>query len=224
MFRSLADIVYAADDFDAVYEAVVAATPRLVGGCDHASLMVRKGSGFETVTASDEVARQVDQLERALGEGPCLDAIVDESAYIESDLTSGSPWPAFSARVLAETPVRGAAGFRLVVNGEKNGALNLFSNTSGALDEQSVNEGAVLSSFVSIAMVAAHERKDALTLREGLQSNREIGKAVGLLMAFHHIDDTKAFEMLRKASQDMNMKLTEVARQVVEHHNHRDEA
>ncbi len=65
---------------------------------------------------------------------------------------------------------------------------------------------------------AYHERLTAKTLRDGLQSNREIGKAVGLLMAFHQISDDAAFDMLRKASQDMNIKLAEVARQVVEHH------
>ena len=42
---------------------------------------------------------------------------------------------------------------------------------------------------------------------------------MGLMMAFHKITDDEAFEMLRKASQDMNIKLSEVARQVVEHHN-----
>jgi AmiR/NasT family two-component response regulator len=38
-------------------------------------------------------------------------------------------------------------------------------------------------------------------------------------MAFHKITDDEAFSMLRKASQDMNIKLAEVARQVVDHHN-----
>lgn len=221
MFRSLADIVYASGDFEAIHEAVVIAAPRLVSGCDHASLMLKKGGRFETVTATDDVARQIDALERELGEGPCVDAIVDDTAYIEPDLTKGSRWPLLAERVLAETPVRGVAGFRLLVQGAKAGALNLFSDTPGALGEESVNEGAVLSSFLSIALLAAHEHQDAETLRQGLESNREIGKAVGLLMAFHKIGDDAAFDMLRKASQDMNMKLTEVARQVVEHHKNR---
>ncbi len=77
----------------------------------------------------------------------------------------------------------------------------------------------MLASFVTVALLAAHERKAAGTLRAGLASNREIGKAVGLMMAFHKITDDEAFAMLRKASQDMNIKLAEVARQVVAHHN-----
>ena len=79
----------------------------------------------------------------------------------------------------------------------------------------------MLASFISVALVASDERRSARTLRAGLESNREIGKAMGLMMAFHKVSDQEAFTMLRSASQDMNMKLSEVARQVVEHHNQR---
>jgi hypothetical protein len=220
VFQSLATLVYASDDFSAVHQAVVDAAPRLVEGCDHASLMLRNTDGrFLTVAASDEVAELIDTYERELGEGPCLDAIVDDAVYHDADLLDGSPWPRLSARVLDTTPVRGMAGFRLLVGDQKTGALNLFCDRPGGLDAASVDQGIVLASFVTVALLAAQERQAANTLRAGLTSNREIGKAVGLLMAFHKISDDEAFSMLRKASQDMNIKLAEVARQVVNHHN-----
>jgi AmiR/NasT family two-component response regulator len=109
-----------------------------------------------------------------------------------------------------------------VVASKKKGALNLFSDDPGGLTEASISEAAMLTAFVSVALVAAHESRSARTLREGLESNREIGKAVGLLMAFHQIRDDEAFELLRKASQDMNLKLAEVSREVVAHHNSRE--
>jgi GAF domain-containing protein len=219
VFRSLAQIVYASNDFDEVYDAVVNAAPHLVDGCDHASLMLRSNDRFVTVAASDDVARTVDTFERALGEGPCLDAIVDASVYHDADLTNGSPWPRLTERVLARTPVRSMAGFRLLAGDQKSGALNLFSDTPGGLDSAAVDQGIVLASFVTVALLAASERRTAETLRNGLISNREIGKAIGLMMAFHKISDEEAFGMLRTASQEMNIKLAEVARQVVEHHN-----
>ena len=219
VFASLAQIVYASDNFAEVYDAVVGAAPQLVEGCDHASLMLRDEGAFNTVAASDDVARAIDVFERELGEGPCLDAIVDDSVYHDADLTDGSPWPRLTERVLAETPVRGMAGFRLRVGDEKIGALNLFSDRAGGLTDAAVDQGIVLASFITVAMAASAQRHAAETLRAGLRSNREIGKAVGLMMAFHKISDDQAFEMLRKASQDMNIKLAEVARQVVEHHN-----
>jgi len=207
------------DSFDEVYDAVVRAAPRLVNGCDHASLMLRGNDTFLTVASSGEVARTIDGYERELGEGPCLDAIVDNSVYHDADLTDGSPWPRLTERVLATTPVRSMAGFRLLVGDQKSGALNLFSESPGGLDNASVDQGIVLASFVTVALLAAHERRTAETLRAGLASNREIGKAIGLMMAFHKISDEEAFAMLRSASQDMNIKLAEVARQVVDHHN-----
>lgn len=219
VFHSLAQIVYASNDFDEVYGAVVNAAPHLVDGCDHASLMLRNNDRFVTVAASDDVARTVDTFERELGEGPCLDAIVDSSVYHDADLTNGSPWPRLTERVLAQTPVRSMAGFRLLAGNQKSGALNLFSDTPGGLNSAAVDQGIVLASFVTVALLAASERRTAETLRNGLASNREIGKAIGLMMAFHKITDEEAFGMLRTASQEMNIKLAEVARQVVDHHN-----
>lgn len=63
--------------------------------------------------------------------------------------------------------------------------------------------------------------KVAESLKAGLQTNREIGQAVGLMMAFHKISDVEAFEMLSKSSQDLNMKLNQIAHQLVSHHNSR---
>ncbi len=216
---ALAALTYAGDDYDAIYRAIVDTATRLVDGCDHASLMlVRSGEPY-TAAASDEIAEMIDGIEREVGDGPCLDAITDEAAYVDSDLTDGSPWPALHTRVLAETPVRGMAGVRLLDEKEKNGALNIFSDTPGALTSTSVDQAIMLVSFVSVALLAAREKRSAETLRAGLASNREIGKAIGLMMAFHHVDDEKAFSILRQASQDMNIKITEVAREIIAHQN-----
>jgi hypothetical protein len=108
------------------------------------------------------------------------------------------------------------AGYRIVVEGKKVGALDLFSDTPGAFHKDGGDEGAVLSSFASVALMSMVNQERADSLRRGLESNREVGKAIGLLMAAHHIGSEQAFEVLRKASNDMNMKLTEVAREVVE--------
>ena len=220
-FQALAAMMYAADDYEQTYDAICQAATKLVDGCDHASLMLlRRGEPY-TAAASDEIADRIDRFERELGDGPCLDAIMDEAAYIDADLTDGSPWPVLDKRVLAETPVRGMAGFRLINAEQKTGALNLFSDTPGALTSRSVDQAIMLVSFVSVALLASQEKQSAASLRAGLTSNREIGKAVGLMMAFHHVDDETAFSMLRQASQDMNIKIVDVAREIVAHQNAR---
>lgn len=221
LFTRLAQIVYDSDDFRDVYVSLCKAAPTLVSGCDHASLMLVRNGRCETVAASDEVAERVDGFEREIGDGPCVDAIEEGVGFVESSLADGSQWPKLARRIMDETPVRGVAGFRLLVDEQKVGALNVFSDTPGSLTEDSVNQAAVVTAFVSMALLASHRRHAASSLRRGLDSNREIGKAIGLMMAFHKVDDQAAFAMLRKASQDMNVKLAEVAREFVAHHNTR---
>lgn len=221
LLAQLAAIVYAQADFDEVYRAICASAPRLVDGCDHASLILRRNDRFVTAAVNDDVAMQVDDFERANRQGPCLDAIMDETPQLASDLASSSPWPRLARQVLQSTPVRGAAGFRIIIEKNKVGALNLFADRPGALTMTSMNQGIILSSFASVALAAVGRQEAADTLVQGLDSNREIGKAVGLMMAFHKVSDAAAFEILRQASQDMNLKISEVASQLVNHHNAR---
>ncbi len=182
--------------------------------------MLRRNGRTATVAASDDVATAIDAIENALGEGPCLDAM-DESEpdqHMCSDLTTGSQWPTLAEAIMERTEVRGMAGFRIRQDGAKVGALNVFSDTPGALTEHSLEQAIMLTAFASVAMAALDRGEEATTLRRGLESNREIGKAIGLLMAMHDIDDDQAFQMLSKVSQEMNIKLAQVASQVIDHH------
>jgi GAF domain-containing protein len=216
----MAEIVYSGESFDSVYGALCDTAVQLVDGCDHASLMLRRGGRIETVASSDAVSLEIDELEKALGNGPCLDAIDDSEPdqHICTDLTEGGKWPELSRLIIERTTVRGMAGFRLRQDGQRVGALNVFSDTPGALNEHSLDQASMLTAFASVALAALERGEEATTLRRGLESNREIGKAVGLLMAMHDIDDDRAFEMLAKVSQEMNVKVADVAAQVVAHH------
>ena len=220
-FHALARVVYASETADEIYASIVGLAVEIVDGCHHAGIMVRKrNGGFETVASTDEVARVIDKLEQLHREGPCLDAIVEDAPQFEDDLTEPHPhWPTFAREVVRHTPVRSAAGFRIIAGDQKVGALNLFSDEVGGICEASIDQAIILASFASVAVSELYHREEVRTLSQGLESNREIGKAVGLLMAFHKVSDTVAFGMLRKASQDMNIKLAEVAREVVQHHN-----
>ena len=221
LFGQLAHIVYASEDFDRTYQAICDAAPLLVAGCDHASLMLVSNGRTVTAAATDDIARRVDSLERQTGQGPCLDAIIDETAELVSDLSEPNSWPELSRLVLEQTPVRGAAGFRLVVDGVKGGALNLFSDRAGALTQESAEQAAILAAFASVALSARTHKDRADSLQRGLESNREIGKAVGLLMAFYKESSDDAVARLRRTSQDLNLRMAEVARQVVEHQSRR---
>jgi transcriptional regulator with GAF, ATPase, and Fis domain len=216
VFSALAEIIYQGADSSQIYAAICVAATLVVSGCDHASLLVRRNGRYVTVGASDAIAQRIDDMERLAGDGPCVDAIEEETPQIETDLTAPNQWPQLAARMVAETPVRGAMGFRILVDKRKTGALNLFSDKPGVFDTESAGQAVVLASFASVAINAVAQGEDVSTLRRGLLSNREIGKAVGMLMMLHSVDEQEAFNTLRRYSQDLNIKLADVARSVID--------
>ena len=98
----------------------------------------------------------------------------------------------------------------------RKSSLNLFSDSPNAFDKESAGQAIVLASFASVAINAIGQGEDATTLRKGLLSNREIGKAVGMLMLLNGIAEDEAFNVLRRYSQDLNIKLADVARTVID--------
>lgn len=76
----------------------------------------------------------------------------------------------------------------------------------------------MLAAFAAVTLSAISGGAEAATLRAGLESNREIGKAIGLLMALHRISDDDAFALLSRTSQLMNIKIAEIARSVIDQH------
>ena len=215
VFTSLADIARGASTPKEMYAAICVAATLTIPGCDHASLMIRHNGAFSTAAVSDAIARQIDKLEIALGSGPCLDAIEERTAQIEPNLTSDGRWPDLTSRVLADTPVRGALSVQLTVDRARTGALNLFSDTPHAFDDRSIEHALVLGAFATVATNAVAQGEDAASLRRGLASSREIGKAIGMVMVLNDVSDDDAFDVLRRTSQLTNVKLADVAADVV---------
>jgi transcriptional regulator with GAF, ATPase, and Fis domain len=211
VLTSLADIVHQGSTPREMYAAICVAATLMVPGCDHASLMICRDGACSTAAVSDSVAHKIDKLEQALGTGPFLDAIEEQTAQLASDLTTSSRWPVLAARVVAETPVRGTMSIRLPVDRAQVGALNLFSDTANAFDNTSVERAIVLAAFATVATNATAHGEDAAGLRRGLASNRAIGTAIGMLMVLNDVSDDDAFDILRRTSQDSNVKVADIA-------------
>lgn len=202
------------------YELICRSAVEVVDGCEHASLMLVSDGRGRTAAASDEVARRGDAIELEVGSGPCIDVLEpgEPDLHLCSDLTAPERWHGLAARLVAETPVRSMGGFRLRTGTERLGAINLFGSRPGALDEGSMAQATVLAAFATVAVTAAQRGEEAATMRAGLQSNRTIGTALGLLMQTHDLTDTEAFGVLSRLSQQMNTKLSRLAEDVIEQH------
>ncbi|WP_270889492.1 ANTAR domain-containing protein [Pedococcus sp. 5OH_020] len=223
-FTELAELVYGETDPEQALEAIVRIAVQVMPGADHVTISTLESNAqLRTRAASDDIARLMDRLESDSHEGPCLDSIVKDSVQRDDDIASHSTWPNLARLTLEQTPVRGMVGYRLLSGLSGRSALNVFSDTPGALTPDAADVGAVLAAFTSVALAAVEGRATAESLRRGLESNREIGKAVGLLMAAHGVSGEEAFEILRKASSRTNTRLALIAERITKSHQRRDD-
>ena len=183
-----------------------------IDGCDHAGISFLKGRKVDTPAATDDVPRHVDVIQYEVGEGPCLDAIREHEVFETGDLGSERRWPQFAGRAQRETGITSMLCFRLFVEGDTLGALNLHSKAADAFGEESRTVGLVFAAHAAVALsTAMHDEQ----MEEALQSRDLIGQAKGMLMAREGITSDQAFDMLRRASQRLNVKLRDIAGGIV---------
>ena len=91
--------------------------------------------------------------------------------------------------------------FKLYTANRTAGALNLFAFQPNAFDAESETIGAVLAAHAAAAILASREGEE---LQSALSTRDRIGQAKGIIMERYGVDDIRAFEMLRRLSQDSN--------------------
>lgn len=196
------------EDPDETLRAVVAAAVALIPGADEGSITVITGRRqVQSEAASSELASSVDALQQELGEGPCLDAVYDQESVCVSDTATDQRWPTFAVRA-REAGAASLLALQLFVDGDSLGALNLYGRRPGAFDEESEHVGSLFAAHAAIAYSAARRESE---LRRAVSTRELIGQAQGILMERHRITADQAFAMLVAASQQVNVKLREVA-------------
>jgi GAF domain-containing protein len=201
-------------DNDAALVRAVELAVKHVPGCSWASITHLRHGNARTLASSDPVAALADQLQYDLGEGPCLQAAQDGQDYLLVDVAEDTRWPDYANAVQQRSPVRSVLSFQLPA--EEHAALNLFAETAGAFTDESVTFGAVFAAHVSTLVALFEAEESATHLQVAVASNRQIGTAIGVLMAHHKITAESAFNLLRTASQNLHVKLRDIARDVVE--------
>jgi hypothetical protein len=199
-------------------DGLVARAAEVVPDATWASVSVVRSGALKTLTASHETAEQVDAIQYELGSGPCLDAILEDHVYLTGDVAHDGRWPEFGRRAWEEVGLRSVLAFRLVLLDESRviAGLNLYSNRPDAFDDRAVRHGTMLATQCSLIVTAHLASDEADNLARALESNREIGVAMGVLMAKHNVTREQAFGLLRVASQDSNRRLSELAVEVAD--------
>lgn len=198
-------------------ERVVAEAARAVPHAATAGLtLIRRAERPQTLAATTDLAERVDEIQYDTGEGPCLEAIEDNDVTVTDDLSSDTRWPAFCRRAVDETPVRSMMGVRVLLGGSDRGALNFYALRRGAFSDLDVGVAAVFATLASLALQHALERHRADHLQTALESSRQIGMAMGILMSRQLLTPDQAFEQLRNASQYLQRRVRDIAEEVMQ--------
>jgi hypothetical protein len=176
--------------------------------------LLRPKHAPHTMSSTDTMSRRVDEIQYALGEGPCLDAAQAETAEIAGRLDSDERWPRFGPRCVEETGVVSMLSIRLAMVGRDQAAMNFYSRERDAFGELELAVASIFAPFASLALEHTLREQDARNFETALSSSRQIGTAIGILMAQRRITSDEAFTLLRTASQHLNRKLRDVAEEV----------
>jgi hypothetical protein len=198
-------------------QKIVDFAERAVDGCDAAGILVVEGGRVTTAAASSALVVVVDQMQIDADEGPCLDASTQGTTFYAVDLIDDSRWPTFA-------PSAVTAGIRSVLayplSAERASALNLYGRYPAAFGALDRAQGHLFATLARLALDSAEERatdeKKTGNLVEALRTRELIGQAQGILIERERITADEAFDVLRRASQYMNVKLREVAETLVE--------
>jgi GAF domain-containing protein len=215
-FAETAQSLYASEDLDDTLGRITAAACHLVKGCAAASVTVIGRDGIKTRAATDELALRADDIQFMLGEGPSLDAANTTRLVYSPDTLSDQRWPRFASRVAVDLGICSILSCRLSVLTDRErvlGALNIYGTLPGAFSEQDQGVALLLGVHAGAVVAAALSH---LQLQEAIGSRDVIGQAKGILMERFKITADDAFSRLRLASQRMNVKLKDLARDLTE--------
>ncbi|MBA3233542.1 MAG: GAF and ANTAR domain-containing protein [Propionibacteriales bacterium] len=180
--------------------------------CDHAGLHITIGRRVETAAASDQLIKRAGEMQSEVGEGPCLDAVWEHDTFVVRDTATDDRWPVFGP-MAADLGLHSILSVRLYDDAQTLGALNLYSTNVREFDSDDVALAHIFGSHASVALSSARKQEG---LRRAVDARHLIGLAQGILMERFGLDVDQAFSVLRRYSQDNNVKLRDVAEHVIE--------
>ncbi|SDE99981.1 GAF domain-containing protein [Mycolicibacterium neoaurum] len=197
---------------DDVLRDVTSAAVELIPEADTAGiLLIGKDSKYESLATTSDLPNKLDELQVTFGEGPCMQAALDDVVVRTDDFRNEPRWPKYSPAAL-EHGVRSGLSFKLYTANRTAGALNLFSFHPNVWTARAETTGLVLAAHAAAAILASRQSEE---LESAVASRDRIGQAKGIIMERFKVDDVQAFALLRKLSQDSNTKLADIAEQVI---------
>lgn len=188
-------------------------------GVDGAGVSVQDEGQLRFVTALDERAAALEDVQDAAQAGPCIDAWHSGKAVAVADLRQESHgWDNYE-QAARKAGVVAIAGIPMQCDGQPIGALDLYSTSRREWSGEDLESARILAdiatSYVIYSSELDRQRQLNKRLQEALDSRIVIEQAKGALAAERGISVDAAFEILRRHARSHSATLRSVAEAVV---------
>lgn len=171
-----------------------------------------------TVAASGPQAEALDEIQYHYGDGPCLTAAREHRVVHVPDTRTDPRWPEYG-KAAAAHGVLSALGIPFELGGEAAAGLNVYSDRAHKYDRATIEvvrrQVLTMSTTLRMAVRLARHRDTEADLRAAMESRTTIDLAVGIVMGQNRCTQEEAFDILRTASTHRNVKLRDLAADLV---------
>ena len=193
---------------------------REVAGCCGATAILWRDGELVGLTSTHPDLAELAEFQFAAGDGPAIQAMREGQPVTIRDTLRDTRWPDYMGQALC----RGVRSVAVLVHEfpPLTVVLVVFSVRPDAIDSEQVPFAGTLAAFGGAVLANASAygdaQREAVQLRNAVESRAVVDQAKGILMHALGCSAADALERMRRVSQTQHVKVTDVAKQVVESH------
>jgi GAF domain-containing protein len=182
------------------------------------SVTLLRPKSKSVIASSSEQAKNLDEVQLAYDDGPCLRAAREGQVYVVEDFTSEDRFGEYSEAIVSHG-IRSALGVPIALDGHAAAGLNLYATAPDVFDPTVVSAADLLgkeaSQLLRMAVHIAHLTDTNHHLTQAMSTRTTIDVAAGIIMAQNRCSHDDAMTILKAASNGRNIKLRDIASAVV---------
>lgn len=201
------------DDGSDALATIVGYAMSVIPSADYAGISAAAGKcRIKTLAATNPYPRLLHGVQNRHGEGPDLYAASTGEPVRVDDYAAEARWPDYHVSAVARTPIRSSIAFQLSTGRQALGVLHVYAEQPYSFGPGADEIGQLFAAHAALAWDDVRRQEQ---FRSALESRDSIGQAKGMIMERYRVGSDDAFAMLRKMSQTSNVRLADIAREII---------
>ena len=181
-------------------------------------IILRRDKKSVVVASSSARAEQMDEMQMGFGDGPCLQALATQEIVTVPDVRTEERWPEYMG-VVRDHGLGSALAIPMRLGEVGQAAMNLYTLRPGVFTDEDVADAKryaeLTAKALRIALRTADHAAAAQHRQAAMEHRTPIDIAIGIIMAQNGCSQNDAFSILREASSHRNVKLRDLAQEIV---------